>query len=324
MHPILKNIRSAPDQENPEDFKENRDLHCGIATKGGLEEHLRCKQREDRLPKPAPPLLDLHRDDSNLYGEGERDMQFKASAHVQLDDRPVSYQDFAPDEMGNRAMRQMEAAKLVRNGNHTRDVEQWQFDSFKNHLCNLLRRPFTPLGMLYLSDFLNTYVELPPNHSMAMQLVTILNHTGDGVLRRLLKEIGEKNADGGLKNEWLLQVISIMEMIFKDERQEKERLTALLTVANELALKFAKKASGGQFPTTDRLSKTLTYFRRIILAILALAESIGCYTNNYCARRPEKRCKVETEPSDESYMFSLKGALENPDSDEEEEPWMRD
>ncbi|AII22565.1 52K [Lizard adenovirus 2] len=328
MHPILKNIRSAPDQSRLEDLKPYGhdstccpETHCGIAATGGLEDQLRSKQREDRQPKPAAPLVDYHRDDKKIYGEGERDLLYKSSACVSLDDSPISSEDFEPDDMGSRAMRHMEASKLVRNGQHTRDVERWQYDTFKSHVFQLLGRPFTSLGVLYLSDFLNTFVELPPNHALTMQLVTILNHTSEPTLRRILKDIGEKDGEGHLKNEWLLQLVNIIEMIFKDEPSDKTRLTAILTVANELALSFAKKASGGNFPTTDRLSKTLTYFRRIILAILNLAESIGCYTNNYSARRPEKRCKVSPETSDESYMFSLKGALEAPESDEEEE-WI--
>ncbi|ABA47238.1 52K [Snake adenovirus 1] len=322
MHPILKNIRSQPDQGRAEEH--NPELHCGIAGTGGLEEQLRSKQREDRFHKACPPAVDLNRDDTQLYGEGERDLRLKSSACVQLDRTPVTPEDFVPDDMGSRAIRQMEAAKLVRNGQHTRDVERWQHDTYCSHLTQLLVRPLTSLGVMYLADFLNTFVELPPNHTLTMQLVTIINHTSEPTLRRLLKDIGEKDAEGHLKNEWLLQLLSIIEMIFKDEPSERARLTALLTVTNEVALNFSKKASGGNYPTTDRLSKTLTYFRRMIVALLALAESLGCYTNNYCARKPEKRCRTQVEPSDESYMFSLKGALEAPESDEEEEEWIRD
>lgn len=335
MHPILKHIRSSPDQGQNGGGSEDgatAEVHCGIASTGGREEHQRSKQREDRQPKPGVPTTDIFRDERNVYGDGERDLQFKSSRCIDLDPSPIQLDDFAPDVAGSRASRQMEAAKLVRNGNHTRDVERWQHDSFVSHVSQLLKRPFTGLGVLYLSDFLSTYVELPPNHAMTMQLVTIINHTGEPTLRRLLHSIGEKDQDGHLKNDWLVQLVHIVEMIFKDERADEKRLTAILTVANELALNFAKKASGGQYPTTDRLSKTLTYFRRIILATLSLAESLGCYTNNCCARKPEKRCKTTREPGDESYMFSLKGALEAPDSDEEEEelplssrsPWTTD
>lgn len=329
MHPILKHIRSSPDprQQSGGGVSGGEDsggacaaeVHCGIASTGGREDQQRAKQREDRQPKPGVPATDLFRDDKNVYGDGERDLQYRASRCVELDRAPVRVEDFAPDVAGSRASRQMEAAKLVRNGNHTRDVERWQHDSFVSHVNQLLLRPFTSLGVLYLSDFLNTYVDLPPNHSLSMQLVAIINHTNEPTLRRLLQNIGERDAEGRLKNDWLVQLLNIVEMIFKDERANEKRMTALLTVANELALNFAKKAGGGQFPTTDRLSKTLTYFRRIILSVLALADSLGCYTNNCCARKPEKRCKTTAEQGDESYMFSLKGALEAPDSDEEEE-----
>lgn len=323
MHPILKNIRSLPDnQGSPTEpgmtAAATGTTSCGIASRGDQECLLREAQREDRIPKPAVPAVDLFRD-SNAFMTGERDLMYQSSNQISLDPSIVEPEDFVPDEMGSRAQRHMEACKLRANGQHTRDIEKWQHDTFQSRVKQMLYRHHTPLGALYLSDFLNTFVDNPPSHGLTMQLITLVNHVNDPTLKRFLKDIASRDSEGKLKYKWLLNLVNIIDMIFRDEATARERLTALLTVANQFALCFSKKANGGMFPSTDQLSKTHTFFRRIILGLLSLAESIGCYSTNHLASRPQKRAKVEVEPSDDSYMFSLKGALEAPESDEEDE-----
>lgn len=317
-HPILKNIRCSPDRVSH--YAEERPATasgCGIASDGGRETQLRTTQREDRAPKAIGPGVDLFRDPSSRMDE-ERDLRYKSAAAIALTEEKVSPEHFDPDLCGSAGQRLMEASKLHRDGMKTRDAERYQHDTYVKHLLQLICRPDTALGMLYINDFFCTMLEQAPSHSHAMQHMVFLNHTTEPTLRRLLKNITDKDEEGNLKNQWLLSLMGIMDMIFRDEHSPKEKLTALLTVTNELALSFSKKATGG-FPTTDKLAKTHTYFRRIILGLLSLAESLGCYKHNYVVPRAQKRAKTEVEPSDESYMFSLKGALEAPESDEDEE-----
>lgn len=329
MHPILKNIRSTVELSSPSTSTSHRQdydtqdigmVSCGIASKSEETDVLRTKQREERLPQAQIPVVDLFRDNSRPYMEDERDLRYNSAASLDIDsDKKLDVTDFRPDLMGsNKGQRHLEASELKRNGTHTRDLEQWAFDEFVSHAYQLILRPQTSLGLLYLADFVDTFVSQPPSHAMYSQMVLLLNHTQEHTLKRALGRITEKDEKGHLLYQWLIDLINVLDMIFRDEHTSRERLTALLTTTNHLALYFSKKASGGHYPSADKLAKTHTYFKRLVLSILALAESLGCYSRNTVPHRPLKQAHTFPETTDESYMFSLKGALEATHSDDEE------
>lgn len=300
---------------------------CGIASVGDSHDLLRHKQRQDRLPAASVPVVDLFRDKSRSYMEDERHLHYHAGNEIELDkNRLLDVDDFRPDYDGtNAAQRHMQAAEIKRNSNHTRDLEEWAFDAFVDHARQLVMRHQTGLGILYLHDFISTFLDHPPSHELLMQLFTLQNHTRDPTLKRCLSKISERTSNGELVYQWLVDLIAVIHMIFRDEQSVRERLTALLTTVNHISLHFAKKAVGGRYPSSDKLAKTHTYFKRIVLALLSLADSIGCYSRNSTPPRYQKRMHIMPETSDESYMFSLKGALESPDTDEDadSEPlWM--
>ncbi|AAK13168.1 52K protein [Bovine atadenovirus D] len=329
MHPILQNFRSSLEDSSHAisssgtseliDDK-NKNFNVGIASKHDEETTLRETQRNDKIPKSKIHKIDVFRDEEPKMAE-ERDLIYNASNHISLNlDKKLEPEMFKPDFPGtNAAQRHIEAAEVHRNGNHTRDLEQWCHDTFVSHAKQLLLRPNLSLGMTYLDDFLQTYLEHSNSSELTFQLITLLSHTTEPTLRRLLSSVSQKDSKGNFKQQWLIDLVTCLYLIIRDEQNINERLSALLTTSNHLALYFAKKASGGFYPTADKLAKTHIYFKRIILAVLALADNIGSYNRNPHCRRPLKKSKLEVEPSDDSYMFSLKGALETPESDEEEE-----
>ncbi|AFV70636.1 52K [Bovine adenovirus 6] len=329
MHPILQNFRtSMEDSANvnnssgTSELNEDNEkvLNVGIASKHDEEANLRESQRNDRVPKAKIPKIDVFRDEEPRMAE-ERDLIYNSSKYINLDmDKKLEPDMFRADFPGtNSAQRHIEAAEIHRNGNYTRDLEQWTHDTFVSHVKQLLQRPNLSLGITYLDDFLQTYLEHPNSSELTFQLITLLSHTTEPTLRRLLSNVSQKDVKGNLKQQWLIDLITCLYLIVRDEQNLVERLSAILTTSNHLALYFSKKASGGFYPTADKLAKTHIYFKRIILAILSLADNIGSYNRNTQSRRPLKKTKLNLEPSDDSYMFSLKGALENPESDEEEE-----
>lgn len=332
MHPILKNIRSTvehatpamPERADHPTNATNSMTACGIATKHEEADILRYKQKDDRLPGAKVPVVDVFRDKTNHYMDGERHLRYHAANDIVIDaDRKLDVDDFRPDFLGsNEAQRHMQAAEIKRNGNYTQDLEQWAFDNFVEHARQLIIRPHTSLGLLYLSDFIDTFLDHNPTHDLVSQMILLQNHTREPTLRRAFSKITEKDRQGRYIYQWLLDLITVLDMIFRDEHTDRERLTAILTAINHIALHFAKKASGGHYPSADKLAKTHTYFKRLVLAILALAETIGSYTRNPSAVRPIKRAHALDENDDESYMFSLKGALECPE-EEEEETWLQ-
>lgn len=324
MHPILKNIRStvehsSPAPSGPSQRTEADMVSCGIASSGDDSDILRHKQREDRIPPSSVPVVDVFRDNSKRYMQDERHLQYHAGHAMDLDkNRILDVDDFIPDFAGtNEGQRRLQASEIYRNSKHTQDLEQWAFDTFVDHVRQLILRPETALGLLYLNDFLDTFVDKQPSHALIMQMITLQNHTHDPTLRRSLGKITDKTPKGSYVYQWLLDLISVLDMIFRDEHSVRERITAILTAINHISLHFAKKASGGHYPSSDKLAKTHAYFKRIVLAILSLSDSIGCYGGTVTPVRAPKRCHSQLENSDETYMFSLKGALESPDSDEE-------
>ncbi|AAA84973.1 52K [Ovine adenovirus 7] len=333
MHPILQNLRSSletPDLSSNSPGTSNKNEKdefepaVGISSKPSDEFNMRRSQRDDNLPKSQIPVVDILHDKNPKMAE-ERDLMYKSSACIKLDDSKQLKTDmFRPDFAGTSpAQRHIEAAELKRNGSYTRSLEQWTHDSFISHVKQLLSRPFISLGITYLDDFLQTYLDHTESSSLNFQLFTLINHCSENTLKRILKHISKKNEKNQYVNQWLIDLITCIYLIIRDEQNVTEQVNALLVTSNHLALHFAKKATGGFYPTADKLAKTHIFFKRIILGILSLAESIGCYTVNPYCKNPLKKSKVEVEPSDEMYMFSLKGALEHPDSDEDEDSGLQ-
>lgn len=313
----MRNIRSSVatgDTDGP-----SQTIDSGIATKADEAFQLRKQQREERLNTSLPPATDIFRDDNPKMAE-ERDLLFNSGKVMKVDSKRVlEPKDFVPDMVGsNAAQRHMQAAEIKRNASHTMDLEMWSHDTFINTCRQLLVKPSTKLGLLYLSDFIHNYLDHPPKHELAVQMVAIQQHVQSGSLRRLLVRIADKNSNGDLVNGWLVDLIDVLEMIVEEEHSLKGQLSAIGVTCNKLSLHFAKKACGGHYPTADKLAKTGMYFKRIIVQVLVLADSLGCYERNTVARLPVKKSKREIETGDDTYMFSLKSALEGPDSDEED------
>ncbi|AGS11268.1 52K protein [Duck adenovirus 1] len=317
MHPIMKTVRTAV--ANEEQDGTQCPIDCGIANKGDGAFSMRKQQRDDRVPVSAAPPVDVFRSPSPKMSE-ERDLMYHSGNAIDIDtNRKLEVKDFSPDIPGSSAAnRHIQAAELYRNAKYTKDVETWAHDTFIATCRQLLRRPAVPLGLLYLTDFLHNYVQHPPRHELAIQFVAIQQHVENSVLRRLLSRISEKNDKGQLTQQWFMDLVQVLEMIVEEETSVSTQLSAICVACNRLALHFAKKASGGHYPTADKLAKTNVYFRRIITAVLALADSLGCYERNTVPRQPLKRSKRMVESGDDTYMFSLRNALEGPETDDED------
>nr|WMQ77645.1 52KDa [Zoothera dauma adenovirus] len=316
MHPIVKNVSSAL---NDKDVERQRVVDCGIANKRDEDFRLRKQQRDDRITSSPPEPVNIFSDSEPKMAE-ERDLLYKSGNDIEIDtSRQLTAEDFKPDLPGSSvASRHMDAAELYRNAKHTASVERWAHDSFMITCRQLLKRPSTRLGILYLCDFLHSYVENPPRHELAVQMVAIQQHVENGYLRRTLNSIGEKNENGDLKQGWLLELIRVLQLIMEEESKLSNQLAALSVCCNKLSLHFCKKACGGRYPTSDKLSKTNVFFRRLIIAILVLSDKLGCYERNIVPREPKRKVMREIETSDDVYMLNLKNALEGPESDEDD------
>lgn len=319
MHPIMKNIRSTV--SNCEGDGSQRIIDCGIANKGDELFEIRQQQRDDKNATNSniPDAIDVFRDPEPKMSE-ERDLLFKSGLSLDVNkQRVLEPDDFKPDILGsNVAMRHMQAAEMQRNSSHTADLEIYAHDMFMRTVRQLLRHPSTKLGLLYLCDFLDNYINTTPSHELAVQMVTLQHHINSNVLKRIFSKINIKDEKGNFTQKWLINLINVLQMIVEEEMSISSQLSGIGVACNKLALHFAKKASGGHYPSADKLAKTSTYFRRIIASVLDLAKSIGCYERNTTPRLPIKKSSREVESGDDAYMFSLTNALEGPESDEED------
>lgn len=317
MHPIMKSMRSSLAKGDAEEV-----VDCGIAQKGDEAFAGRAQMSRDKRSSHVEPpkAKDLFRDAEPKMAE-ERDLKYHAGNAIQLDrNKCLTPTDFSPDFPGsNAAMRHVEAAEMQRDALHTRSLEKWAHDSFMAHARVLLCKHSTRLGMLYISDFLQMYVSSPPRHELAMQMVAIQQHVDSPPLRRILKDITKQSSSGSLSNKWFLDLVEVLQMVLEEESSISTQLSAIGVVCNRMSLHFAKRACGGHYPTADKLAKTSVYFRRIIMALLVLADKLGCYERNSVSRRPKRKVDKDIEVGDETYMFSLKSALEEPESDEDDD-----
>lgn len=314
MHPIMKNLRNALDgSDSPAADR-------GIAQRGDANFDTRAQIAKDKSENfGLPPATDLFRE-GEVKMEDERDLMFKAGESMKVSEKVLEPDDFRPDFPGsNAALRHTQAAELKRNASHTRSLEQWAHDTFMADARALLVKHSTRLGLLYLNDFLEMYTHSKPMHELAVQLVALSQHTTNRPLQRLLKDIASRNDYGELSAQWYLDLLDVMQMIVEEEKDLRTQLSAIGVTCNRMALHFAKKACGGKYPSADKLAKTSMYFRRILIATLELCERIGCYERNSVPRRPRRAADTKMEDSDETYMFSLRRALEEHSNEEEDD-----
>ncbi|QEJ80753.1 52K protein [Amniota adenovirus 1] len=318
MHPAIK----AVSEFSPVDCRDfGNDSSYGLVADASSESFKARKQsRIESIPHSAPEPKNVFADDVGRKPDETRDLEYKSGLAMRVDtNRVLKEEDFKPDINGsNAAMRRMEACDIKRNAVHTKDAEMWLHDQFMESCKQLLSRPSVELGIVYLGDFIRNYVDRPPNHQLAVQMVLLQQHA-DPCLKRILDSI-KPPSEGSSNNasEWFVDLVGVLEMVVEEERTAESRASAACVIVNKLSLYFAKKASGGSYPTADKLSKTNIYFKRVIISCLKLADRIGCYDRDITARpKRVSRSRRILEPTDAEYLFNLESALEGSESDED-------
>lgn len=321
MHPAIKAVSDfSPYEEN---YGPGNESSYGVAGDSNSESFkARKRTRIESVPTSAPEPKNVFTDAMGTKTEESRDLEYKSGLAMNLDnDRVLESRDFAPDMKGsNPAMRRMEACDLKRNAVYTYDTETWAHDQFMESCRQLLAKPSVELGIVYFGDFVRNYVDRPPNHQLAVQMVLLQQHA-DPCLRRILSALKSTASENKPHaSDWFVDLVGVLEMVVEDERTPKARAAAACVIVNKLSLHFAKKACGGNYPTADKLSKTNIYFKRLVVSCLKLADRIGCYDRDITARprRPTKSRRL-LEPTDAEYLFNLESALEGSESDEDSE-----
>lgn len=320
MHPAIKAVSSFSSGDTA---GVGNDSAYGVASDRSSESFKARKQARLESVLPTAP------EPKNVFSTGAgdrmdeaRDLEYKSGLAMTVDgDRVLVPTDFKPDIKGsNPAMRRMEACELKRNASHTHDVETWAHDQFMESCKQLLARPSVELGIVYFGDFIRNYVDRPPNHQLAVQMVLLQQHA-DPCLKRILTSIKSPDQEGRQNvSDWFVDLVGVLELVVEEERTAESRASAAGVIVNKLSLHFAKKACGGSYPTADKLSKTNIYFKRVVVSCLRLADRIGCYDRDITARPKQiARSRKVLEPTDAEYLFNLESALEGAESDEDSE-----
>lgn len=325
MHPAIKAVSSFSTSDSSSigtDHVSGHESAFGVASDSCSESFRARKQaRYDSIPACAPEPQNLFSSGRGNMPEEQRDLEYKSGLSMNIDkDRVLTHEDFKPDMKGyNSAIRRMEACDIKRNASHTRDVETWAHDHFMESCKQLFGRPSVELGIVYFGDFVRNYVDRPPNHQLAVQMVLLQQHA-DPCLKRVLSSIKPADDNGKFAWGWFVDLVGVLELVVEEERTAESRTSAAAVIVNKLSLHFAKMASGGNYPTADKLSKTNIYFKRLVVSCLKLADRIGCYDRDLTAHpKPVAKSRRSLEPTDAEYLFSLESALEGAESDEDSE-----
>lgn len=307
MHPVLRQMKPAniaAEMELPEEGE-------GIArVTAEPDRHPRVVLKKDSS-EAYIPKTNLARDDPGQYPEYSRDLKLRAGRAMELDpEYKLSDEDFKiPNDVPiSKARAHLEAASLASSYQQTvRDERNFQ-DSFNNHVRTLLTRDEVTTGMLHLWDFVEAYIANPGSKSLTAQLFLIVQHSrDDGIFRDSLMNIAEP------EGRWLLDLINVLQSIIVQEHNLPiaEKVAAINYAAISLGKFYARKIYDSPFVPLDKEVKITTFYMRMILKLLSLADDLGIYRNERMERVVSAGRSREL--NDVELMRHLKRALTGPD-----------
>lgn len=321
MHPVLRQMK--PPSKHETFLSRGVDVEVpeegeGIARlTSDPEKHPRVAIKKDSS-EAYIPKSNLARDDSGQYPEYNRDLKLRAGKEMILDSEyQLTDDDFkiTSNELPiSKARAHLEAASLASSYQQTvRDERNFQ-ESFNNHVRTLLTRDEVTTGLLHLWDFVEAFLTNPTSKSLTAQLFLIVQHSrDDGIFRESLMNIAEP------EGRWLLDLINVLQSIIVQEHNLPigEKVAAINYAAISLGKFYARKIYDSPFVPLDKEVKITTFYMRMILKLLTLADDLGIYRNERMERVVSAGRSREL--SDVELMKHLKRALTNPEFEESQE-----
>lgn len=264
-------------------------------------------KREARFPK-----VNLLRD-GPLQPEGLRQSKLEAGSLLRVSDEKLEENDFLPDYPGtSEGARRVEAAMLKQNSQSTVALEKSFMASFLSATRDFLTRYETACGVYMLQDFVHSFVQASDRSTLMAQLSLIRSHIGNGVLSRAFSDLGDS------RNRWCVDLVDMLDSIVNDSNLLLEQMVSACNITvTRLGTFYAKRACGCEYPTSDQVMKCVTFFCRVLVALLGLAQTLGCYSVGVVSRRNRTMpaghaaSNVPDEISDYDFMLSLQDALES-------------
>lgn len=316
MHPVLRQMKPPPRHEN---YLSSAAVDMDMPEEG--EGIARLTSDPDKHPRVAIkkdsseafiPKANLARDDSGQYPEYVRDLRLRAGREMVLDpEYKVTDDDFkitSNDVPISRARAHLEAASLASSYQQTVKDERNFQESFNNHVRTLLTRDEVTTGMLHLWDFVEAFLTNPTSKSLTAQLFLIVQHSrDDGIFKESLMNIAEP------EGRWLLDLINVLQSIIVQEHNLPiaEKVAAINYAAMSLGKFYARKIYDSPFVPLDKEVKITTFYMRMILKLLTLADDLGIYRNERMERVVSSARSKEF--SDVELMKHLRRALTSPE-----------
>lgn len=318
MHPVLRQMKPRPKNEHFLPLVASPDVDVpeegeGIARlTSDPDKHPRVTIKKDSS-EAFIPKSNLARDDDGKYAEFHRDLKIRSGRDMDIDSEyQITDEDFNIPSKGapiSNARAHLEAASLASSYQQTvRDERNFQ-ESFNNHVRTLLTRAEVTTGLLHLWDFMESFVSNPRSKSLTAQLFLIVQHSrDDGIFKESLLNIAEP--DG----KWLFDLINVLQSIVVQEHNLplSEKVAAINYASMSLGRFYARKIYDSPFVPLDKEVKVTTFYMRMILKILTLADDLGIYRNERMERVVSAGRSREL--SDVELMKHLRRALTSSDA----------
>lgn len=273
------------------------------AIRRGIEE----EQKKGSAVYPKPNILR----DGPPTSADLRHLQYHSGLETIVEQDAVQPEDFVNDMPGSsRGTRHVEAVMLKHRAESTVAQEKSFMTSFLNSTRDYLSRCETASGLYMLEDFINAFLNASDTGPLLAQLTLIRSHTTGGVLSRTFADLKNKG------NMWCVDLIEMLDTIANDaDLTLRQMVSAVNITVTRLGTYYAKKASGNEYPTSDQVMKSITFFCRAVTALLGLAQTLGCYSTGMVPRRPRAplagHVSAPREMSEREFMVNLQDALES-------------
>lgn len=245
-----------------------------------LKNHPRLLMKKEAA-EAFVPSQNVLRDGTGSKPHSMRHQEFEAGrvlSRAHNSQRVLSPTDFEMSEGDgiSAAKAHLLASDLVTAYEQTVKAESTFQASFNNHVRTLVSRQETAVGLMHLYDFVCAYMEHPQSKALWAQLLLIAQHCRDhGLIREALLNIADPT------NRWLADLIGLLQTIIVQEHElsVSEKVAAINYAIMQLSRFYARKVYRTVYAPIDREVKVNTFYMRVVLAILALADDLGVYRN---------------------------------------------
>lgn len=255
------------------------------------------------------PPSNVFRDNEGEEAEGMRHMRFESGRALRVGlgaKRVLTDYSFEKDPATGISPGEahVKAADLVTAYEQTVKEEVNFQTTFNNNVRTLLSREEVVVGLMYLWDFVEAYLDNPLSKALTAQLFLIVQHCRDeGVLRESLLNIAEP------ESRWLVDLLNLLQTIVVQEHSLAvgEKVAAINYSIIALSKHYARKIFNSVFVPIDKEAKINTFYMRTVVKLLVLSDDIGMYRNERIERAVSGA--RQREYNDRELMHRLRQAL---------------